>query len=85
MHHSGAARRVGKRLDGDCGSLGSPGLMRMHWGLLVPARCWWQCRGGEDLRSRFSRSFFGGLFAQRLAFEREAMTAVHDAIEDGVG
>src|SRR5208282_4187325 len=26
-----------------------------------------------------------GLFAQRLAFEHEAMTAVHDAVEDGVG
>ncbi len=38
---------------------------------------------------RVGGSFFRGrgdvLLAQRLAFEREAMTAMHDAVEDGVG
>jgi len=58
MHHSGAARKPGKRLDEGYWSLGSSGLMRVHWVLLGVGAAPWAMRRWRG----FSFTIFSILF-----------------------
>jgi len=58
MHHSGAARKVCKRVDGDYGSLGSSGLMRVRRVFLRAGAAQWAMRRWRE----FAFTLFWMLF-----------------------